>query len=333
MSWSQIVSIRSMKIFAGSGDKNASLYANGNHRVEVVVSIIAYDKNNQVVNLTEDEMVKNIKLVNFLNEDLSSPFKWYRFPGDFGEAVRFEGMDDNIANELDTNASTLRWYISIDTKKYDSYKIAIRCYAAGNEYTTAPENNNQNATVDYITLNILNPKKFNTSNLDIVTMPVKYYRTVAVIKGISYESVATVQNKYIGLIESSGSVFKKVKNVNDNIIIREDQQPISSSQAVNIIAVNTSSVIKEPNKKFSFHMNKNTNMAEGDYYIENIITNEFDGIPIIAIHQFPYQISNKAKNPLKVPQEFIAYDQFGNIIKILCHNNSGTSFDIEYTVI
>lgn len=80
-------------------------------------------------------------------------------------------------------------------------------------------------------------------------------------------------------------------------------------------------------------MNKNTNMAEGDYYIENIITNEFDGIPIIAIHQFPYQISNKAKNPLKVPQEFIAYDQFGNIIKILCHNNSGTSFDIEYTVI
>lgn len=332
MSWSEIASIRSMKIFTGSGSKNTSLYANGKHRVEVVASIIAYDKNNQVVNLTQTEMYENINLVNFQNEDLTSPFKLSSSPGDFGESVRFEGMNDNITNELDTNASTYRWYISIDTKKYDSYKIAIRCYAAGSEYTTAPENNNQNATVDFITVNILNQKTFNTSDLAITKMPVRNYKTTALSEGILYESEVEVFNKYIKLADTNGSIFKKIDNVKDNIIAREDQQPVIIYWAVNVIAINSSSVLKESNKKINIYLDQYTNRAKADIFVEGVITNEFDGISIIEIPQLPYQMNNEIRNPIPLPQEFIAYDQFGNSINILCRTKDGSNFLIEYVI-
>ncbi len=334
MSWSQIASIRSMKIYTGgSGKKNANLYANGNHRIEVVAVIEAYDKNNKLVTLTQSEMYENIKLVNFLNEDLKSPFAIFSVPGDFGEAAKLDVEDVNVTNELDSNGNNYSWYLSVSAKDYNEYIIAIRCNAAGVEYTTAPENNNQNATVDYITVNILNEKTFNNNNIEIEKIQQKKYKVLGIKDLTQYNGDVYVSNVYIRLIDPSGSKLKKVKNKGENIVIRQDQDPVSSYWAVNLVAINSKTVFAKSDSKLTIFLNKNTNKYGLEYFIEDVITNELDGISILELPRMPYLINNVAKNPIPAPQEIVAYDQFGNHIRILCSNQSSEGgFNIRYTV-
>lgn len=170
--WEEVYSLASFRLFIQRGEtmESANLYANGRHQVQVEVVLEAKNKMGQYIQLTEEEVFKHVKLVSYRNEPLEGVFQCSDRAGDYTVPL-YRSISQRATISYGV------FYLST-TSVLGLTKICASCMvnavdAQGNlkkiEYTTAELNRpNNNATPQFVTVNVVMPRIFTTSDLEVV---------------------------------------------------------------------------------------------------------------------------------------------------------------------
>lgn len=161
--WSDIKTIYKLNIYISNGEKSTSIYANKAHQVPINIIIEARDAKNNSIILSNEEIYKHIKLVDYKNEaipnsilEVSDKEGAYAYP--IPKPITYSSA-----------ASSCLCYLSVPKVSESPLKVSVSVMVGDTEYTTSTINNNNNATPDFISLNIQPQRIFNNDDLDIVT--------------------------------------------------------------------------------------------------------------------------------------------------------------------
>ncbi|WP_446471536.1 transferase [Xenorhabdus stockiae] len=165
--WSEVKSIESMSIYLNSGFSNATLYANGEHQIEVNVNIKPYNENVELLKVDSSMIFDNIKIVDFENREIpSNIITISQVKGPFVTPIPVSDSESTMLNT--DNSNTCKFYLSVSEILESPYKICVSLFlSSGYEYSTSEFNNNNNINPSYISLSTLTPIEFSNSDIEI----------------------------------------------------------------------------------------------------------------------------------------------------------------------
>ncbi|MBJ2116379.1 MULTISPECIES: transferase [Proteus] len=157
--WEDIESVIQFTFYINHLDQESNICVNGKHQVPIGVGLIVLDKEKRHFKVSEEEMHKNIFIVDDKNEALNSDIhiskeaKGYIYP-----------HSDNYYEQI--NYSACIWYVSVD-KIMDTLKLCAQFTANGTKYTTAFRPNSPIYRQSVVTLNVIPPRVFTKEDMDI----------------------------------------------------------------------------------------------------------------------------------------------------------------------
>ncbi|WP_272659413.1 hypothetical protein [Providencia sp. PROV172] len=190
--WEDIHSLSALKIFIPGGGKAASIYANGNHQVQVEINIEAKNNHNQPLDISPKDIFKNIQLVDYKNEPFSNVLHYTDICGNYAP--------NSGTSNKQVNISSCIVYVSLN-HLIEAFKLCVRCQINQDEYTTALEYNGKNKMPDYVLLNVLPKRIFSESDLD------KYSLEHPIIeKGVGGYSNSILTKYYVRFNNTNGTI-------------------------------------------------------------------------------------------------------------------------------
>ncbi|OAT46851.1 hypothetical protein M997_1849 [Proteus hauseri ATCC 700826] len=157
--WKDINKVIQFTFYINYIYQESNLYVNGKHQVPIGVSLYVLDKESKHFKISEEEMYKNIRIVDDsnkpLNQDIhiSRESKGYVYP-----------ESENIF--VQRNLSECVWYVSVD-KIMDPFKLCAQCNINGKEYTTAFRSDLNRDRQSVVTLTVLPTRVFTKEDMDI----------------------------------------------------------------------------------------------------------------------------------------------------------------------
>lgn len=184
--WKDIETLTSFKIYIGGGEKNTWIYANGRHQIPIEIYLEARDENGKELIISSDEIYNNTQFIDYKNAPVPNHFNRHEKPSEYTDTI--------ISTFADAErGSHCLSYLSIGLV-IQPFKLCVKCTVNDSVYATALENNNGNATPDYVLLNILPARTFTNQNLD-----------VRIIKEYPVENNGTLNKHYLRFNSSDGT--------------------------------------------------------------------------------------------------------------------------------
>ncbi|WP_311753328.1 transferase [Proteus columbae] len=157
--WEDIERVIQFTFYINHTDQESNIYANGKHQVPIGVGLIVLDKEERHFKVSEEEMHKNIFIVDDKNKTLnpdihiSKEAKGYVHP-----------HSENLYEQI--NYSACIWYVSVD-KIMDTLKLCAQFTVNGKQYTTAFRSNSPIYRQSVVTLNVIPPRIFTKEDMNI----------------------------------------------------------------------------------------------------------------------------------------------------------------------